>query len=192
LSGDESELELIKKLRTGDPSAFHRLVDRFGNRLYGLAFSLLNNAEDAEDVVQETLSGAYRSIGSFQQRASLWTWLVKILVRQAARSRRSLDARSQKLRLGSPLEDLERGGQLPPGIHEPMRQTDAKMDVMAMLEKLAPDQQEIIILRELEQLSYDQISQSLGIPLGTVESRLYRARAELRQLLRGYAGSTGR
>jgi RNA polymerase sigma-70 factor (ECF subfamily) len=63
---------------------------------------------------------------------------------------------------------------------------------MAMLEKLAPDQQEIIILRELEQLSYDQISQSLGIPLGTVESRLYRARAELRQLLRGYAGSTGR
>ena len=189
MSGDESEQELISRLKSGDSSAFHRLVDRFGNRLYGLAFSLLKNAEDAEDVVQETLSGAHRSIGAFQERASLWTWLVKILVRQAARSRRSLGARSQKLRLGSSVEDLERGGQLPPGFDQPMSRTDAKLDVMAMLEKLSPDQQEIIVLRELQQLSYDQISQSLGIPLGTVESRLYRARAELRQLLRGYVAS---
>jgi RNA polymerase sigma-70 factor, ECF subfamily len=191
LSGDESEQELITRLRNGDSSAFHRLVDRFGNRLYGLAFSLLRNVEDAEDIVQETLSGAYRGIGSFEQRASLWTWLVKILIRQIARSRRSLDARSQKLRMGMSVDELDRVGGIEDDASPPMKQTDAKLDVMAMLRKLAPDRQEIIILRELEQMSYEQISQSLGIPLGTVESRLYRARAELRQLLREYGASPG-
>ena len=186
MAADESETELIRRLRRGDPSAFHGLVDGYARRLHGLAYSLLGNAQDAEDVVQETLSGAYRSIGSFQQRAKLWTWLVKILVRQVARSRRSLSARSQSLKLDAPPEELERNGSLQAGHTGGVTGTDAKLDVTAALAKLASDQRQIIVLRELQQMSYDEISEALQIPLGTVESRLYRARVELRQLLAEY------
>lgn len=185
----DSDIELIKRLRKGDSSAFHQLVDRFGRRLYGLAFSLLGNAQDAEDVVQETLSGAYRGIGSFRENAALWTWLVRILVRQAARSRRSLSARSQRLRIGSPIDELERDGQLKPDAGSFAKTSDARIDVSAAIMKLSEDQREMIVLREYEQMSYEEISQVLGIPLGTVESRLYRTRLELRRLLTSYETS---
>lgn len=183
----DSEIELIRKLRKGDPAAFHQLVDGFGKRLFGLAHSLLGNAQDAEDVVQETLTGAYRSIGGFKEKAALWTWLVRILVRQVARSRRSLSARSQKLKIGSPIDELEDEGFLQATSSGATARSDSKIDIVAAIGKLPADQREMIVLREFEQMSYDEISQALNIPLGTVESRLYRARVELRRLLASYA-----
>ena len=179
----ETELELIRRLKKGDPSAFHRLVDGYANRLYGLAHSLLGNAQDAEDVVQETLSGVFRSIGMFQERSSLWTWLAKILVRQVARSRRSLTAKSFRLRMDSPVEELDRSTGLLPGVASVATRTDAKIDVAAALDTLSPEYREIVVLREMQHMSYEEISQVLGMPLGTVESRLFRARGELRKLL---------
>jgi RNA polymerase sigma-70 factor (ECF subfamily) len=162
--------------------AGHRLVDAYARRLFGLAYSLVGNVEDAEDVVQETLSGAIRGIGSFQQRSSLWTWLVRILVRQVARQRRS--SLTGTIRL-VPLEGADDDVK-PSSRHDrpsPAAQVDAKVDVATALATLVPEHRQIIVLRELQQLSYGEISQVLGIPLGTVESRLYRAREELRRKL---------
>jgi RNA polymerase sigma-70 factor, ECF subfamily len=183
----ETETELIRKLRQGDPLAFHRLVDAYANRLYGLAYSLLGNAEDAEDVVQETLGGAFRSIGSFQQRASLWTWLAKILVRQVARVHRSRGSPMRMMPTGTGAADdsrvdvTEARTELPAAV-----QVDARVDVATALASLSEEHRQVIVLRELQHLSYGEISDMLAIPLGTVESRLFRARAELRLKLRDW------
>jgi len=186
LAADESETELIRRLRKGDPAAFHGLVDGYARRLHGLAYSLLGNAQDAEDVVQETLSGAYRSIGSFQQRAKLWTWLVSILVRQVARSKRSLSSRSQSLKIDASPEELERNGSLQVGHPGGVTGTDAKIDVTAALAKLASDQREIIVLRELQQMSYDEISQVTELSIVNVKSKIHRARQAFKKRFAPY------
>jgi RNA polymerase sigma-70 factor, ECF subfamily len=178
----ETETELIRKLRQGDPLAFHRLVDCYANRLYGLAYSLLGSAEDAEDVVQETLGGAFRSIGAFQQRASLWTWLAKILVRQVARVRRS--AGPLRMMTIEASEHVLNG--FGPQSRSPVAGVDAKVDVAAALASLALEHRQVVVLRELQQMSYREISDVLEVPMGTVESRLYRAREELRLKLRDW------
>jgi RNA polymerase sigma-70 factor (ECF subfamily) len=137
----------------------------------------LGNTADAEDAVQETFAGVYRSIGSFRQDAAMWTWLVQILVRQTARIQRS-SWRRKMIRL--PNESLDGKESQQPA---PQHGVDAKLDLQAALQQIAPENRQIIVLRELEQLSYQEIAAALAIPMGTVESRLYRARIELRQRL---------
>lgn len=177
---DEGEHELLARLRKGDPSAFHRLVDVYAPRLFGLAHRLTGNRENAEDVVQETLAGAFRSIGGFRGESSLWTWLAKILVRQIARMRRSAGSiRLQRL-------DVAEGEPEPFGVPTTgprVAGVDARLDVATAIRRLSPEHRQIVVLREIEQMSYEQIAQVMQMPLGTVESRLYRARVELRRLL---------
>lgn len=182
----ESETELIAQLRRGDPRAFHRLVELYAPRLFGLARRLVDTSEEAEDVVQETFSGVYRSIGSFRGEASLWTWMAKILVRQSARWRRSTGS----LKLKRFAEDSESSddptGAAEPAVGSRVGGVDARMDLSAALQTLLPEYREAFVLRELEQMSYEQMATVLSVPLGTIESRLYRARAELRRLLKDW------
>jgi RNA polymerase sigma-70 factor (ECF subfamily) len=161
------------------------MVDRYGDYLYGLAHSLVGNAADAADVVQETLSGAFRRLRKFEGRSSVKTWLSRILVKQAARhhrSRRRRRAVSLDRLSGTSAESSSRGKA---GSAE--TRSDTRMDVLAALNKLAPIHREVIVLRELEGMSYDEIGAVLGVPRGTVESRLFRARREMRERLRDYA-----
>jgi RNA polymerase sigma-70 factor (ECF subfamily) len=177
----DTEPELVRKLKTGDPSAYHRLVDRFADRLFGLARKLVRNSADAEDVVQETFAGAYRAMGRFEQRSSLWTWLVSILVRQASKRRESAGRMK--------IVPAEVAGESPAPSRSGSTATsvDARIDVSAALLKLSDEHREIVVLRELQQMSYDEISEALDLPIGTVESRLFRARAELRKCLKDWA-----
>jgi len=178
------DAELVRRARTGDEGAFGELVDRHGNELYGLAFFLTGQASDAEDVVQETFLGAYEGLAKFESRASLRTWLRRILVKQAAKQQRSkrvrkvvqpmdLSAASKALLGGAAMKDT--------GISNEIR-----MDVLEVLQTLSPDHKEIVVLRELDGLSYTEIADVLGIAEGTVESRLFRARQELKELLKDY------
>lgn len=177
---DDREIELIGRLRTGDAGAFHRLVDQYAPRLYALAYRMLRNRDDAEDAVQETLSGAYRSIAGFRGQSALWTWLVKILVRQIARFRR--DTRPIRMQRLDTLDD-DQATRREPSVGSAVTGVDAKVDLAAALTTLSPDHRQIVVLREIERMSYEEISQVMSIPLGTVESKLYRARVELRKLL---------
>lgn len=176
----DDEIELISWLRKGDSSAFHRLVDEYAPRLFMLAYRLTGNREDAQDVVQETLHGVWKSIGAFRGESSLWTWMTKILVRQVARQRRNTGPiRMQRMDRGE--DEAELSGMPPVG---PVTTgVDAKIDLHAAMAKLTTEHRQIVVLRESEKMSYEQISKVMQIPLGTVESRLYRARAELRRLL---------
>lgn len=178
------DADLVRRARNGDEQACHDMVDRYGDYLYGLAYSLVGNAADSADVVQETFSGAFRRLRDFEERSSVKTWLSRILVRQAARHHRSrwrrrtvsLDSIS-----GTSEESFTKGK-----ANSAVTRSDTRMDVLAALQKLAPIHREVMVLRELEGMSYEEIGAVLGVPRGTVESRLFRARREMRERLRDY------
>jgi len=172
------EIDLVRRACRGDEQAYHIIVDRYSPQLYRLAYSLVGNTADAEDVLQETLLGAFQGLARFQARSSLKTWLVRILVRQAGRCRQRR-ARHRTMAL-----DAAEVGERTPGSPDP--EQGAHMDLTDALEALAPLHREVIMLREIQGFSYEEIATALGVPRGTVESRLFRARRVLRDRLKDY------
>jgi len=178
------DAELVRRARRGDEAACHEIVELYSASLYRFAFSLVGNAADAEDVLQETFSGAFRGLRGFEERASLKTWLSRILVRQAARCHRSR-ARHKAASLDAMLESSAGGRAEPPAAP---RESDRgmRMDILETLQQLSPDHREVIVLREMQGMSYEEIAGVFGVPRGTVESRLFRARQELKKRLKEY------
>jgi RNA polymerase sigma-70 factor, ECF subfamily len=172
-SDDES---LLRQLRTGDPKALDALLAAHGERMFALAYSLLGrraeNRADAEDIVQESLLGALRGASRFEGRSSLTTWLSRIVSNQCAAFRRYRRVRRADS-LGSDNAPEPAGGA--------PENPEAKLDVERLLSALSPEHREVIVLRELQGFSYDEISETLGVPRGTVESRLFRARQTLKE-----------
>jgi RNA polymerase sigma-70 factor (ECF subfamily) len=174
---DLTDIELIRQSASGSGPAFHQLLDRHADRLFRLAVRLTGQAADAEDVVQETFAGAYRNAHTFKGDASVGTWLTKILVRQVAQWQRS----RVKHRTSDVAEIT--GGPSSPGQQSGI---DARFDLQSALLTLSEEHQQVLVLREFEQMSYDEIAAVLEIPKGTVESRIHRARNELRAKLKSY------
>ena len=174
-----TDFELVRLAQKGDAAAFHGLVDRYARFLYSLALSLTSSAADAEDLVQETLAGAFRGLGSFEGRSSLKTWLARILVRQNARRHRSRAARPATV-------SLEAAAEAEAPATGSQAATEARLDIMAAIRALGPEHREVVVLREIEGLSYDEMAEVLDVPRGTVESRLFRARRQLQERLKEY------
>ena len=170
----EPDADLLRRSADGDGRAFGQLVDRHADRLYRLAVSLVGSRSDAEDVVQEALAGAYRSAAKFRGSSSVKTWLSRILATQAA-----LWWRERKGRRDGPAE-------VEPSVVGGQSGVSAKMDLHAALDGMSAEHRQVLVLRELDGMSYEQMAESLGVPRGTVESRLHRARAELRKRLSAY------
>ena len=168
--GQGQAYEFLRRLRKQEQAAFHELVDQFSQQLFRVAYSMVGNAADAEDVVQETFTAAFAGIGKFRGESTLRTWLMQILVRQCARVRRS---RGRKMAIG--IEKAEQP------THDPAPASESRMDVIEMLQKLSPEHREVIVLRELQGMGYEEMAAALKIPRGTVESRLHRAREELKR-----------
>lgn len=169
------DFELVRRVRDGDDAAFGMLAERHARYLFGVAHTMAGNAADAEDLVQETFAAAMR--GRFRGEASVRTWLVGILVRRAAMFRRS---RGRRERIFAP-----QGIEEPPDETSGASSTEARLDLSTMLGCLSPEHRAVIVLRELEGLMYEEMAAALEIPRGTVESRLHRAREELRKRFRG-------
>jgi RNA polymerase sigma-70 factor, ECF subfamily len=177
------DTSLLRKAAAGDGASFHALLDHHMDRLYRLAVSLIGNSADAEDVLQETFAGAYRGLDRFEGRASVGTWLTRILVMQVARFRRDRKRKSMGS-IQSPQYSTE--SDAAPAKPSGLSGVDARIDMQAALSQLTEAHREVLVLREFEQMSYEEIADVLGVPQGTVESRLYRARAELRGKLSAY------
>jgi RNA polymerase sigma-70 factor (ECF subfamily) len=180
----DPDLELLQRSQRGEDAAFEELMSRYSDLFHSLAFFLVGHAGDVEDVVQETFLAAYEGMGSFKARSSVKTWLSAILLNRAAlchRSRRTrasagtvcLSEASRAVLDGNVASSLTAAA-------------DIKMDVMAVLQTLQPEHREIVVLREMNGMSYQQISEALSLPAGTVESRLFRARQELKSRLKDY------
>jgi len=178
-----SDLELVRKAADGDDAAFATLVDRHAAGLFRAAMSLTRSRDDAEDVLQEAMIGAFRGVKKFDGRSSVKTWLTSIVIRQAAKGWHRNRHHRSTLSIHAAVRDPESHDAAAVRVGSSSENADRRMDVMAMLKKLTRDHQQVIVMREIEGLSYDEIVTALNVPGVTVESRLHRARHELREKL---------
>ena len=177
------DLTLISRFKSGDESAFNGIVLAYQDRIYGLCRRLLGNAHDAEDAAQDTFVKAFQNLNKFQPQASLYTWLYRIAVNTCLDYRRKPFFESLFRRTG---EGEEFQYDQPTGEPSPERIAESRQMEQALWKSLAKLSQKlrmVIVLKELEGLSYEEIADVLDISLGTVKSRISRAREELLELM---------
>src|SRR5438094_7146493 len=168
----------------GDPAAFGVLVRRYQDRLYSTAFRLVGNAEDAQDVVQDAFLNAYQSLDGFKGDSLFFTWLYRIAVNTAISLRRkqrvaiSLDASRNGAHQLDPLDPSE---QSRPGYA--LEQAEQQRRIQHALSRLSPEHRTVLVMKDMEGQKYETMAEVLQVPIGTIRSRLHRARLELRQLL---------
>ena len=177
---------LITASQQGDQAAFGEIVRRYQRAVHGLAWSLTRNASDADDLAQEAFVRAWGAIGRFETGLPLYPWLARIVTNQAF----SL-LRSRRRRPETSIDALVEAGQQwgvddDPADHAARGERDARL--RACFGELAAEHQAVLALRAVQDLPYDQIARVLGVPVGTVMSRLSRARAELKRRMTAYRG----
>jgi RNA polymerase sigma-70 factor, ECF subfamily len=179
---DCSDQELVARARDGgELAAFEELVRRHRDTAYRVALRVCLNPADAEDIAQEALVRAWRSLGRFRADAAFSTWLYRIVTNVAL----STVTRRREHATGDPLEpvgpDLDPAGTV---------QTRERLGaVLAALRELTPEQRACYVLREVEGLTYDELAEVLGTSVQAVKSRLFRARTELARALARYDAS---
>lgn len=177
------DLRLVAECLAGRREAFAEIVGRYQHRLYNAAMRLVHNAEDAADVVQETFLNAYQSLDSFKGDSELFTWLYRIAFNAAIslkRKQKNVASLSFSPREGA--NDVDDPSEfIRPG--QAVEKSEEQQRLRKALFQLSPDFRDILIMKDLEGLKYEVIADLLRIPIGTVRSRLHRARIELRHLL---------
>ena len=192
------EGSLVALCREGDPDAFSRLVALHEHMVFNLAFRLTGDPEEARDVSQDVFLQVYRMLPRFEGRSSLKTWIYRIVVNQCHNRRRFWKRRFKDR--SRPLEDMTPKDEArcseaqaeASSPYEELRRREATRLVQAALLELSFEHRAILLLREVEGLSVEQVAQSLGLPEGTVKSRLSRAREALRVRLLGRREQGGR
>ena len=178
------EAELVQRCAAGDDAACAELVAQHQRMVYQLAFHLLGSREEALDLSQEVFLRVFRTVGSFRGQSSLRTWLFRIVVNQARNRQRWWRRRRQSDQVSLDQHVVDHGEPRQPGDDaSPDRVLARKQTARRLwdaLDRLPFDQRTAIVLREFDGLSYDEIAFSLDIAVGTVKSRLTRARHALR------------
>ena len=185
----DNDVTLVESCRNGDSTAFDELVRRYKDRVYHVAYRFLGNHEDAQDATQEAFVRAYQGIHTFRGSARVYTWLYSIVGNV---SRNRLRDRSRKGRnKGTSLESLEEAN---PAVarsalastHDPAAEAQ-RNEMEGLLQECLMELPEhyrlVFVLRTVDQLSYDEIAESVGCPKGTVKSRLNQARKMLHEKL---------
>jgi RNA polymerase sigma-70 factor (ECF subfamily) len=183
----EEDAALIAGLRAGDECAYEILIQRFEQPVYNLVSRLVDDPGDAADVAQEVFLKVFRKVGGFRSESSLKTWIYRIAVNEARNQRRWF-IRHRGKEIGLESESDAQGPQ--DWLSDPARspyQTALDQETHALIEsslqKVSPNYRAALVLREVEGLSYEEISEVLEVSLGTVKSRILRGREALRKHL---------
>ena len=188
--------QTLAQLRRGDWSAMEQLVTRYQDRLYVTVLRMVNHPDDAADLVQETFVRAMQGVARFEGKSTLYTWLFRIAVNLAISHRRSNQLRAS-LSLSGAAEDEDASvNRQAAGLRRQLTQ-DTEDDpalsaerrieyerLLAALAALDPESRAVIVLRDVEECAYDQVAAILEVPVGTIKSRLFRARIALRDALK--------
>jgi RNA polymerase sigma-70 factor, ECF subfamily len=180
---EPDETELIQRANQGDQRAFGALVERYQRRVMGVAMAVVHNPEDALELAQETFVRAYENLGKFESRSSFSTWLYRIAANLAIDFRRR-EGRHNILRGEEAENEINR---IPTGSGDSFiefSRGELSQRLHGALAELTPEHRAVILLREVEGLSYDEISDLLQCPRGTVMSRLHYARNRLQTILK--------
>jgi RNA polymerase sigma-70 factor (ECF subfamily) len=197
MSADASDLALVRRVQRGDKGAFDALVLKYQHKLVKLVMRYVRNPAEAEDIAQEAFIKAYRALPQFRGDSAFYTWLYRIAINTAKNAVVSRDR--------SPIDyDLDRNNsdesydmqgrmkdsETPEGL---VLTDEIRTTVNASIEALPEDLRTAIILRELEGLSYEEIAATMDCPVGTVRSRIFRAREAIdRRLREVFEGGLGR
>lgn len=184
---DISDTQLVERVQRGDRTAFDLLVTKYQHKVFKLVSRLISNPAEAEDVAQEAFIKAYRALKSFRGDSAFYTWLYRIAINTAknalvSRSRRPVDFTldtqdPEQYELHARLKESD----TPEGM---LLTEEIRVTVQAAMQELPDDLRTAITLRELEGLSYEEIAAAMECPVGTVRSRIFRAREAIDKKLR--------
>ena len=178
----DDERPLVARLRAGEQEAYREIVDAYRDRIITVVARVAGPGADAEDLAQDAFLKAFAALDRFDGRSALFTWIYRIAVNTA---RDWVDYRRRRPvvplegTFGGPSEPVDQG--IPPG--ELAERDELRAAVREAVERLAEPFRTTLILREMEGHSYEEVAEILGVSIGTVESRLFRARVKLRALL---------
>jgi len=189
-----SDEDLMELFQNDNELAFKELVQRYKNRLHNFLFRYTRNQEDCEDLVQETFLRVYKSRDSYKRIARFSTWMYTIAINLA----KSLYKKKKRMPKVSIHEDPSDPDSFEMKLEDPDLLQDDKLHqnlCMKQLEQallqVSDDFREVVILRDLQQLSYEEVCEITGLPMGTVKSRINRGRAQLQKLLKSYIYQSG-
>jgi RNA polymerase sigma-70 factor (ECF subfamily) len=195
-TGDELDRELVARVLAGERTAFRELVERHQARVFALAKSFLRNQADAADIAQEAFVRAYGNLRRYRAEGSFTAWIAKITNNLAIDflRRQKIQASAElSEEMGEP--DQGHAGMLAAQLPADPQTATLRRELGAHLEKaldrLPEKHRSILILREIDGLSYQELSEVLEIPVGTVMSRLFHSRAKMQELLREYLEESG-
>ena len=184
---DDTDQELVRRVQAGDQTAFNLLVLKYQHRVLKLVGRFVNDASEAEDVAQEAFLKAYRALASFRGDSAFYTWLYRIAINTAKNA--LVSQRRRPVDFDLDLQDPEQYDR-----HARLKESDTPEGVLLTeeirtvveeaMEQLPEDLRTAIVLRELEGLSYEEIAEAMDCPVGTVRSRIFRAREAIDKKLK--------
>jgi RNA polymerase sigma-70 factor (ECF subfamily) len=187
---DVMESDLVRQAQKGDTAAFDELVSRFRNRVFGMIYNMVHNEQDAWDLAQDSFLKAWKSIGRFRGQSSFYTWLYRIVMnvtidwvrkKQVKGSGAEFDDAIQLKEIDPASRTVPRAEALP---HKKMERQEIRARIDAAIKQLSPEHRAVILMKEMEDMQYHEIAESLGCSIGTVMSRLFYARKRLQNMLR--------
>src|SRR6476469_10145518 len=187
---DVPELDLVRQAQAGDTEAFDRLVSRSRTRIFGMIYNMVNNEQDAWDLAQYSFLKAWKSIARFRGQSSFYTWIYRIVMNVTIDSLRKKQVRGGGAEFDDAiqLKEIDPASRTVPHAdalpHERMEHNEIRSRIDAAIAQLSPEHRAVILMKEIEDMQYHEIAESLGCSIGTVMSRLFYARKKLQNLLR--------
>jgi RNA polymerase sigma-70 factor (ECF subfamily) len=183
----EEDRELIQRAQQGDKAAFRRLVERHQRRAFAIAMGLVRDENDARELVQDAFLRVYKGLNSFQGGSSFFTWLYRIVTNLAIDLMRKPGRRDAELQDGQVIDEATEfplisriDGADPMDV---LRRQEIAARIKTALEALPPYHRGVILMREVEGMSYEEMAQAMGVSKGTIMSRLFHARQKLQRAL---------
>lgn len=180
----KSDQQLIAECLQGQTHVFGDLVLRYQDRLYNMLVHVLGSAEDARDVAQDAFVSAFQKLRTFQGRSAFYSWLFRIAMNSAVSRQRKnnrVPVSIEAIRDRSGLEPTDPHPEVRPGFS--IEAAERQAAVRAALAELPEEFRTVLVLKEMDDMKYDEIAEIVGCPIGTVRSRIHRARAELKSRL---------
>ena len=187
---DVSETDLVKRCQAGDTEAFDQLVTRYRTRIFGMIYNMVHNEQDAWDLAQDSFVKAWKSMKRFRGRSSFYTWIYRIVMNVTIDWLRKKQVKGA----GAEFDDAIQAKQIDPASrtapkadalpYEIMQRSETRTRIDNAIAQLSPEHRAVILMKEIEEMQYHEIAETLGCSIGTVMSRLFYARKKLQNLLR--------
>jgi len=191
-----SDEALIRKSKRGDENSFRELVERYQSRVYSIVLGMVGNRNDADDLSQEIFLKVYRFLPQFKGKSKFYTWLYRLTINTCISARNTQKKKLETVSLSCPVGGKENplSTKIPQdNVKSPveiLKNKELGLKIKSAIDSLSEELKEVFVLREIEDLSYKQLSEIFQCPEGTIKSRLFRAREELKKKLLPYLNNS--